>query len=72
MNDMHIAWVTYISPQDMAFRSQMVPYPLFTTKFNVEGGTMQHHLTIKYIYIYNTLSSFTFSGDLYESCAMIS
>ena len=51
---MHIAWVTYISPQDMAFQSQMVPYPLFTTKFNVEGGTMQHHLTIKYIYIYIT------------------
>ena len=31
---MHIAWVTYILPQDMAFLSQMVPYPLFKTKFN--------------------------------------
>ena len=31
---MYIAWVTYILPQDMAFRSQMVPYPLFIIKFN--------------------------------------
>ena len=30
LNDMHIAWVTDILPQDMTFRSQMVLYPLFT------------------------------------------
>ena len=36
-------------PQDMAFRSQMVPYPLFTIKFNGDGGTVYYHLTIKYI-----------------------
>ena len=47
---MHIvAWVTDILLQDMAFQTQTVPYPLFTTKFNGESGTVQHHLTIKYI-----------------------
>ena len=47
---MHIGWVTCNLSQDMAFRSQVVLYPLFTAKFNGEGGTMQYHLTIKYIY----------------------
>ena len=46
---MHIAWVTDILLQDTAFQTQTVPYPLFTTKFNGESGTVQHHLTIKYI-----------------------
>ena len=31
---MHIA---SILPQKVAFRSQVVPYPLFTAKFNAEG-----------------------------------
>ena len=46
---MHIAWVTCILPQDMAFQIQVVPYPLFTARFNGESGTMQYHLTVKYI-----------------------
>jgi len=37
-NDMHIACILH---QDMAFQSQMVLYPLFTAKFNGEGGTAQ-------------------------------
>ena len=52
MSDMHIAWVTCILPQDMTFPKLSdiyITYPLFTAKFNGEGGTVQH-LTVKYIY----------------------
>ena len=66
---MHIAWVTCISPREMAFRSQVVPYPLFTAKFNGEGGTVQYHLTIKYIQ--RLIQFYSFWGSVW-SCAMIS
>ena len=60
---MHIALVSYILPQDMAFQSRVhvVPYSLFTAKFNGEGDTVQHHLTIS---TYSASSSSTVSGDL--------
>ena len=41
----------------------------YKTTFNGEGGTVQYHLTIKYIY--NTSSSSTVFGDLYGSCAIL-
>jgi len=64
---MHIAWVTCILPKDMTFRSQLVSYPPFTAKFNVERGTMQHHLTIKYIQ-HLIIQFYSFWGSLWIPC----
>ena len=47
---MHIAWVTDILPQDMAFRSQMVPIPTFYSKIQWR----EWHRTVSFSYQVHT------------------